>query len=59
MMGGDIGKCLDFAVNYARAQGIEKISCTFALENEKLEGALYRRGFIADKVNLITKEVVF
>ena len=59
MMGGDIDKCLDFAINYAKAQGIEKVSCTFALENEKLESALYKRGFIADKVNLITKEVVF
>lgn len=59
MMGGDYDKCIDFAVNYAKAQGLKKISCTYAIENEKLENALKARGFAADKSDLITKEVVF
>ena len=59
MMGGDYDKCIDFAVNYAKAQGLKKVSCTFALENTKLESALKTRGFVAEKSDLITKEVVF
>lgn len=59
MMGGDLDKCIDFAINLAKAQGIEKVSCTFALENKKLESALLARGFAADPVDLITKEIVF
>ena len=59
MMGGDLDRCIDFAVNLAKAQGIGKVSCTYALENEKLEKALLARGFAADKGDLITKEVVF
>ena len=56
MMGGDLGKCLDFAVNYARAQGLDKISCTFAVENGALEQALTERGFVCDGHELITME---
>lgn len=59
MMGGDYEKCLDFAVNYAKAQGLEKVSCTFAIENGKLEQALKNRGFVAEASDLITMEVVF
>jgi len=59
MMGGDLDRCIDFAANYAKAQGLKKVSCTFALENEKLESALKARGFAAEKSDLITKEVVF
>lgn len=59
MMDGDFDKCIDFAINYAKAQGIRKISCTFAIENEKLENALKARGFNADKNLIITKEVKF
>jgi hypothetical protein len=59
MMGGDYGKCIDFAVNYAKAQGVKKVSCTYAVENEKLEAVLKARGFAAEKSDLITKEVVF
>lgn len=59
MMGGDIDKCVDFAINLAKAQGIKQVSCTFAMPNEELEQALYRRGFVAESGDLITKEVVF
>ncbi|MBQ7795235.1 MAG: GNAT family N-acetyltransferase [Lachnospiraceae bacterium] len=59
MMGGDYEKCLDFAVNYAKAQGLSKVSCTFAIENEKLEEALKARGFVAETSDLITMEIVF
>ncbi len=59
MMGGDYEKCLDFAVNYAKAQGLEKVSCTFAIENEKLEQALIARGFVAEPSDLITMEIKF
>lgn len=59
MMDGDLDKCIDFAVNYAKAQGLKKVSCTFAIENEKLEAALKKRGFSMDKNDLITKEIVF
>ena len=59
MMDGDYDKCIDFAVNYAKAQGLKKVSCTFALENERLETALKARGFVAETSDLITKEVVF
>jgi len=59
MMGGDYDKCIDFAVNYAKAQGLNKLSCTYAIENEKLEAALKARGFAAEKSDLITKEIVF
>lgn len=59
MMGGDLDKCIDFAINYAKAQGLEKVSCTFRLENEKLENALKARGFKAESSDLITKEVRF
>ena len=59
MMGGDYDKCIDFAVNYAKAQGLKKVSCTFAIENEKLETALKTRSFVAETSDLITKEVVF
>lgn len=59
MMGGDYEKCLDFAVNYAKAQGLEKVSCTFAIENEKLESALKARGFEPEASDLITMEIKF
>lgn len=59
MMGGDYDKCLDFAVNYAKAQGLGKVSCTYAMENEKLEKALKSRGFSTDPSDLITMEVCF
>ncbi|MEG1862032.1 MAG: GNAT family N-acetyltransferase [Oscillospiraceae bacterium] len=59
MMGGDYNKCLDFAINYAKAQGLQKVSCTFALENEKLEAALKARGFAPESSDLITMEVKF
>ena len=59
MMGGDYEKCLDFAVNYAKAQGLSKVSCTYAIENEKLEEALKARGFAAEASDLITMEIVF
>ena len=59
MMGGDYDKCLDFAVNYAKAQGLNKVSCTYAIENVKLEEALKARGFEAEKSDLITKERTF
>ena len=59
MMGGDYEKCLDFAVNYAKAQGLSKVSCTYAIENEKLEEALKARGFVAEASDLITMEIVF
>ena len=59
MMGGDYEKCLDFAVNYAKAQGLEKVSCTFAVNNEKLEEALKARGFAAEASDLITMEIKF
>ncbi len=59
MMNGNLDKCIDFAINYAKSQGIEKISCTLALENEKLQNALIARGFEAEKGTIITKEIVF
>ena len=59
MMGGDYEKCLDFAVNYAKAQGIKKVSCTYCIENEKLENALKQRGFAAETSDLITMEIKF
>ena len=59
MMDGDMDKCIDFAINYAKAQGIKKVSCTFAIENEKLENALRARGFSTDKNLIITKEIKF
>ena len=59
MMGGDYDKCIDFAVNYAKAQGIPKVSCTYCIENEKLEQALIKRGFAAETSDLITMEIKF
>ncbi len=59
MMDGDLDRCIDFAVNYAKAQGIPKISCTFALDNPQLQQALIQRGFEAESGTIITKEVVF
>lgn len=59
MMGGDYDRCLDFAVNYARAQGLTKVSCTFAAENAALEQVLTRRGFVFDPRDLITMEICF
>ena len=59
MMGGDYDRCIDFAVNYARAMNIPKVSCTFTLGNEKLENALKARGFTPDASDIITKEIVF
>ena len=59
MMGGNYDRCIDFAVNYAKAIGVNKVSCTFTLNNEKLEAALVSRGFKPDASDLITKEIVF
>ena len=59
MMGGNYDRCIDFAINHAKAMGVPKVSCTFALGNEKLEKALQARGFQAESSDLITKEVVF
>jgi len=59
MMGGDYNRCIDFAVNLAGATGVSKISCTFTLENEKLESALRLRGFVQEPSDIITKEIVF
>lgn len=59
MMDGDLDRCIDFAINYAKSQGINKVSCTFALENEKLQNALLKRGFVPESSTIITKEIVF
>ncbi len=59
MMDGDYDKCIDFAVNHARAMGVPKVCCTFTLNNEKLEKALKARGFTPDASDIITKEIVF
>lgn len=59
MMDGDLDRCLDFAVNYAKAQGIPKVSCTFSLENGKLEETLKCRGFLSEAGDLMTMEVRF
>jgi len=59
MMGGDYDRCIDFAVNHARAMGVPKVYCTFTLGNEKLEKALIARGFTPDPSDIITKEIIF
>ena len=59
MMGGDYDRCIDFAINYARAMGVPKLCCTFTLGNGKLEKALIARGFKPDPSDIITKEIVF
>jgi len=59
MMGGDYERCIDFAVNYAKAIGVKKVCCTFTLENDKLEKVLKARGFVPDASDIITKEIVF
>ena len=58
MMGGDYDACIDFAVNYAKAQGIDSITCTFCAENEELQKALEKGGFTFSN-DLITKERKF
>ncbi len=55
---GDAEKCLDFAVNLARAKNIPTVTCTFASCNGKLEKALQDYGFKLQG-ELITKERVF
>ena len=47
------------AIPQVKAQGLEKVSCTFAIDNEKLETALKARGFAAESGDLITMEIVF
>ena len=59
MMGGDYDRCIDFAINHAKAMGVPKVSCTFTLGNEKLENVLKARGFTPDAGDIITKEIVF
>ena len=59
MMGGNYDRCIDFAVNYAKAMNVPKVACTFALGNEKLENALRSRGFTQEPSDIITKEIVF
>ncbi|MBQ4088722.1 MAG: GNAT family N-acetyltransferase [Clostridia bacterium] len=59
LMGGDYDRCIDFAVNHARAMGVPKVYCTFTLDNPKLEAALKARGFAPDPSDIITKEIVF
>ena len=59
MMGGDYDRCIDFAINHAKAMGVPKVYCTFTLGNEKLENALKARGFIPDPSDIITKEIIF
>ncbi len=59
MMIGNYDKCIDFAINYALAQGINRLSCTFSLENKELEEALQNRNFISETEDLITMERVF
>ncbi len=58
MLGGDYAKGLDFAVNLAAAMNIGTVTCTFTVENEKLENALKDYGFTF-AADLITKERVF
>lgn len=59
MMGGDYDRCIDFAVNHAKAMGVPKVYCTFTLGNEKLEKALIARRFTPDPSDIITKEIIF
>ena len=59
MMGGNYDRCIDFAIQYARAIGAAKVSCTFTLENDRLEKNLQARGFTPDASDIITKELVF
>ena len=58
MMGGDLDRCLDFAVSYAKANGNKSLTCTFCAENEELQAALEKRGFTYSN-DLITKERKF
>ena len=59
MMHGDYEKCLDFAKQYAKAKGVNKITCTLPLENPKLEGFLIDNNFEREPSDTITKEIVF
>ena len=59
MMSGDHARCIEFAKNYAAAQNIPKLYCTFTLDNPRLESALVRENFTPDPSDLITKEIVF
>ncbi|MFI3326575.1 MAG: GNAT family N-acetyltransferase [Clostridia bacterium] len=56
IMSGDYTKCIEFAISLAKARGVEKVSCTFSRENEKLEKSLVENGFIKESSNLITME---
>lgn len=58
-MGGDYNRCIDFAINLARALGVPKITCTICSSNSQVQRALRQRGFAAEKAELITKELVF
>ncbi len=55
LINGDYDKCIDFSISYTKANGNDKLSCTFALENQKLQSALENRGFKFDDIELITK----
>lgn len=56
-MSGDFNKCIDFAVNYTKANGNNKLSCTVALENEIIIKALENRGFECNGATIITKSI--
>ncbi len=58
-MGGDLDKCIDFAINLGRAMGNQRITCTVAEPNEKLVAALTSRGFTKDPFRIMTKEVMW
>ena len=59
MMSGDHTRCINFAKNYAAAQNIPKLYCTFTLHNPKLESTLVYKNFTPDPSDLITNEIVF
>ncbi len=58
LMKGDLNKCLSFAKTLAKIQGIEKLTCTFSLENKELEQFLEKNKFIKENSKLKTMEII-
>jgi ribosomal protein S18 acetylase RimI-like enzyme len=53
---GDIERCLRFAVAYTAAEGLPRLTCTFATDNTYLPGLLTDMGFVPEPAPTVVME---
>jgi ribosomal protein S18 acetylase RimI-like enzyme len=57
LFAGDSRRCLEFAQVHGQAKGVKSIHCLFPINNEEIEKALLRHGFMMESAPFIVMEI--